>query len=66
MIIYLTSKWNNSRNIEKSINVVDDVVNSGKDIYLFIKDLISHYRNILMVKVTNNQKKFLMSEENIT
>ncbi|NLL30762.1 MAG: DNA polymerase III subunit gamma/tau [Clostridiales bacterium] len=55
------------RNIEKSINVVDDVVNSGKDIYLFIKDLISHYRNILMVKVTNNPEEVLdMSEENIT
>src|SRR5699024_4371600 len=34
--------------------------------YLFIKDLISHYRNLLMAKVTNNPEEVLdMSEENI-
>ena len=54
------------RNIEKSITIVDDVVFEGKDIYLFIKDLIAHYRNILMSKVTNNPEEVLdMSEENI-
>ncbi len=54
------------RNIEKSIGIIDEVVYAGKDIYLFIKDLISHYRNILMAKVTNNPEEVLdMSEENI-
>lgn len=54
------------RNIEKSISIIDEVVYSGKDIYLFIKDLIAHYRNILMAKVTNNPEEVLdMSEENI-
>lgn len=54
------------RNIEKSITIIDDVVFEGKDIYLFIKDLIAHYRNILMAKVTNNPEEVLdMSEENI-
>ena len=54
------------RNIEKSITIIDDVVFEGKDIYLFIKDLIAHYRNILMSKVTNNPEEVLdMSEENI-
>lgn len=54
------------RNIEKSINIIDEVVYAGKDIYLFIKDLITHYRNILMAKVTNNPEEVLdMSEENI-
>lgn len=54
------------RNIEKSISIIDEVVYAGKDIYLFIKDLISHYRNILMAKVTNNPEEVLdMSEENI-
>ncbi len=55
------------RNIEKSINIIDEVVYAGKDIYLFIKDLIAHYRNILMAKVTNNPEEVLdMSEENIS
>ncbi|MBS4803490.1 MAG: DNA polymerase III subunit gamma/tau [Clostridium sp.] len=57
----------NQRNVEKSIGIIDEVVYAGKDIYLFIKDLISHYRNILMAKVTNNPEDVLdMSEENVT
>ncbi|WP_066889092.1 DNA polymerase III subunit gamma/tau [Clostridium nigeriense] len=54
------------RNVEKSISIIDEVVYAGKDIYLFIKDLVSHYRNILMAKVTHNPEEVLdMSEENI-
>lgn len=54
------------RNVEKSISIIDEVVYAGKDLYLFIKDLISHYRNLLMAKVTNNPEEVLdMSEENI-
>ena len=54
------------RNVEKSIGIIDEVVYAGKDIYLFIKDLIAHDRNILMAKVTNNPEEVLdMSEENI-
>ena len=54
------------KNVEKSITIVESIVNSGKDIYLFIKDFIAHYRNLLMAKVTNNPEEVLdMSEENI-
>ena len=54
------------RRVEKSIGIIEDVIYSGKDIYLFIKDLITHYRNLLMAKVTNNPEEVLdMSEENI-
>ena len=54
------------RNVEKSISIIDEVVYAGKDVYLFIKDLVSHYRNILMAKVTNNPEEVLdMAEENI-
>ena len=54
------------RSVEKSIEIIEDEIYSGKDIYLFIKDLIAHYRNLLMVKVTNNPEEVLdMSEENI-
>ncbi|MEN8079050.1 DNA polymerase III subunit gamma/tau [Clostridioides difficile] len=55
------------RSVEKSIEIIESVIYSGKDIYLFIKDLISHYRNLLMAKVTNNPEEVLdMSEENIS
>ena len=41
------------RNTEKSLNVIDEMVMTGKDMHLFIKDIITHYRNLLMVKVSN-------------
>lgn len=54
------------RNIEKAMIIIDKLVYSGKDMQLFIKDLIAHFRNLLMVKVTNNPEEVLdMSLENI-
>lgn len=54
------------RNIEEAMTIIDKIVYAGKDIFLFIKDLIAHYRNLLMVKVTNNPEEVLdMSLENI-
>ncbi len=41
------------RNTEKALNVIDEMVMTGKDMHLFIKDIITHYRNLLMVKVSN-------------
>ena len=42
------------RNIEKAMVIIEDLVFAGKDIHLFIKDLVEHFRNLLMIKVTNN------------
>ena len=54
------------RSVEKAVSIVDEIVFNGKDIYVFIKDFIAHYRNLLMAKVTNNPEEVLdMSEENI-
>ncbi|NFO47830.1 DNA polymerase III subunit gamma/tau [Clostridium botulinum] len=54
------------RNIEKAMVIIDKLVFSGKDIHLFIKDLIGHFRNLLMVKVSNIPEEILdMSLENI-
>lgn len=54
------------RSVEKSMIIIDKLVYSGKDMQLFIKDLIAHFRNLLMVKVTNNPEEVLdMSLENI-
>ena len=55
------------KNIQQSIILIDDIVMSGKDISLFIKDMIQHFRNTLMVKVSNNPEEVLdMSQENIS
>lgn len=54
------------KNVERSMKIVDDIVFSGKDIYNFIKEMINHMRNLMMVKVSNNPEDILdMSEENI-
>ena len=55
-----------SKNIEKAMGVVEDIVLSGKDLGLFIKDMVAHYRNLLMIKVTKNPEEVLdMAEESI-
>lgn len=54
------------KNVETSMRTIDDIVFSGKDIYTFIRDMITHMRNLLMVKVSQNPEEILdMSEENI-
>lgn len=54
------------RNIQKAMTIIEDIVLAGKDMGLFIKDLVAHFRNLLMIKVTNNPEEVLdMSVENI-
>ncbi|MBU5593356.1 DNA polymerase III subunit gamma/tau [Clostridium sp. MSJ-4] len=54
------------KNIDKSIRTIDEIVLSGKDIHTFIKDFITHFRNLLMIKVSNNPEEVLdMSKENM-
>ena len=54
------------RNIEKSMHIIEDLVMSGKDMGIFIKDLMNHFRNLLMIKITHNPEEVLdTSEENI-
>jgi DNA polymerase-3 subunit gamma/tau len=55
------------RSVEKTMVIIDKLVYAGKDMQLFIKDLTAHFRNLLMVKVTNNPEEVLdMSLENIS
>lgn len=54
------------KNIEASMRIIDDIVYGGKDINLFIKDMIHHMRNLMMVKISQKPEEVLdMSEENI-
>jgi len=54
------------KNVELSMKTIDDIVFSGKDIYTFIRDMVTHMRNLLIVKVSQNPEEILdMSEENI-
>lgn len=54
------------RDVDKSMKAVDEIIYSGKDIYNFIRDMILHMRNLLMVKLSRNASELLdMSDENI-
>ena len=54
------------KNVEASMRIIDDIVYAGKDINLFIKDMIHHMRNLMMVKISQKPEEVLdMSEENI-
>lgn len=54
------------KNVEASIRTLDEIAQSGKDIYNFIKDMITHMRNLMMVKITQKPEEVLdMSAENI-
>lgn len=54
------------KDIENSVKTINEIVASGKDMNLFIKDMTKHIRDLMMVKVTENPKEVLeMSSENI-
>lgn len=42
---------------------VNEILNDGKDVGQFIKDLIKHYRNIMIAKVSNDPSKVIDSNE---
>lgn len=51
---------------KKAMGLIDELVNSGKDISQFIKDLINHFRNLMMTKMTESLEEVIdMSKENI-
>ncbi len=46
-------------NFDVIFSTVDDVVRSSKDISVFWQDLISYYRDMLVIKTTANAKSYL-------
>lgn len=56
-----------NKKIEDSLLKVDQIIQEGKDINQFIKDLIYHFRNLLIVKTSNNSVDIMdMDEETIS
>lgn len=56
----------NEENSKEAMGLIDDLVNGGKDVGQFIKDFISHFRNLMMTKMTENLQEVIdMSKENI-
>lgn len=39
---------------EKALEIIDEIVQNGKDVHQFIKDLIAHFRNLMVVKTSKD------------
>lgn len=54
------------KNIEAVISEIEEVLFSGKDIVQFIKELLKHFRNLLMVKISKKPEEIIdVSEDTI-
>ena len=55
-----------SHDVEASIKAIDDVIMNGKDVLQFIKDVVQHFRNMLMVKISKKPEEIInVSEETL-
>lgn len=53
-----------NKNLERALFTIDNIIQEGKDINQFIKDLIYHFRNLLIVKASDNPTDIMdMGEE---
>ena len=48
-----------NRDVDNSVKLVDDIISEGKDNMQFISSLIKHFRNLLMVKVSNSPEELI-------
>ncbi|MFA9422700.1 MAG: DNA polymerase III subunit gamma/tau, partial [Sedimentibacter sp.] len=51
------------KSIEKTMVLVDDILNSGKEITLFLDELIIYFRNMLIIKTTNSTDNLMRVSE---
>lgn len=47
------------KNLEGLLVSIDDIIQSGKDINQFIKDLIYHFRNLMIIKTSKNPMEII-------
>ncbi|WP_353095017.1 DNA polymerase III subunit gamma/tau [Tissierella praeacuta] len=54
------------KNLEDVLQSIDEVIQNGKDIHQFIKDLISHFRNLMIIKTSKDPIGLMdMDEESL-
>ena len=52
-----------NRNLDKSLLKIDEIIQDGKDINQFIKDLIIHFRDLMVTKTSKNSAEIIESED---
>ncbi len=51
------------RDLKTSLKEIDDIIQEGKDIHQFIKDIIYHFRNLMIVKTTKNPNELIETDQ---
>jgi DNA polymerase-3 subunit gamma/tau len=54
------------KNIERTMNLVDNILNSGKELTFFLDELIICFRNMLIIKTTNSSDNLMRISEDET
>lgn len=53
------------KNIEEGLELINQVIENGKDIHQFIKDFLYHFRNLMIVKTTKDPSSLIEVEESL-
>ena len=54
------------KNIDSAMDMIDETIMNGKDVMQFIRDIIAHFRNLLMVKVSKRAEDIVdLSQDSI-
>lgn len=53
----------NNKDLQKTLFAIDDIIQNGKDINQFIKDLIRHYRDLMVAKSSRNPMELIETED---
>ena len=53
------------KDIENVMIIIDDILNQGKELTLFIEDLIIHFRNLLILKTTKSGNNIIKAIDEV-
>jgi DNA polymerase-3 subunit gamma/tau len=51
------------KDLEKVLQSINDIIQEGKDIHQFIKDLVHHFRNLMIIKTSKNPMELIELDE---
>lgn len=58
-LIFRTVDYINAQDCRGILEVIDSLMSDGKDLHIFIDNLIEHYRNLMVCKVTDQPETLL-------
>lgn len=61
-VINITEKIIN-KDLESLLKLIDEIIQNGKDMHQFLKDLIDHFRNLMITKTSKNPMELLDLDE---